>query len=76
MHIFGDPSLGKSLLLNQIMLSVQKQGGIGLISETEGSRDVHFAKAIGLNLQAIEIQRPSNVGQLFDWGIDWINSIN
>src|SRR3990172_12807154 len=38
-HLYGDPSLGKSLLLDHVMKSVLDLGGVALVSETEGSRD-------------------------------------
>lgn len=70
-HIAGDPSVGKSVILDHVLLSCQQQGGIGLVSETEGTRDPHFAHAIGLNLKRLEIQRPKTLEELFDSGLEW-----
>ena len=44
-HFFGDPSIGKSALLDYLLKSVLDLSGAGMVSETEGSRLEHFAKA-------------------------------
>lgn len=74
-HIFGDPSLGKTLLLDMLLMGCQVIKGLGLVSEVEGSRDPHFAKAIGLDLSLVEIQRPRTVEELFDAGLDFIADV-
>jgi len=74
-HIPGEWSTGKSLLLDHIFLSCQQAGGINLVSETEGTRDPHFAEAIGLNLKRLEVQRPDTIEEMIDMGVEWHNSI-
>lgn len=74
-HLVGDWSTGKSLILDHIFKSVLDKGGLCLCSETEGTRDPHFAEAIGLDLTKVTIQRPESIEQLFDAGIAWHNAI-
>ena len=65
-HIAGEWSTGKSLILDHLFKSVQEIGGIGVCSETEGSRCPHFAQAIGMDLSKILIMRPSSIEEAFD----------
>jgi len=57
-HIAGDWSTGKSLILDHIFKSVLDLGGLGACTETESSRDPHFAHAIGLDLDRVTLLRP------------------
>jgi len=74
-HMAGEWSTGKSLILDHIFKSCLDQGGVALCSETEGSRDPHFAKAIGLNLGLLEIQRPESIEEMIDMGLAWHDAI-
>jgi len=74
-HIPGTWSTGKTLVLDHLCRSVLRMGGTGLISEAEGSRDPHFANAIGLDLSLLELQRPASLEELFDMGIEWHDGI-
>jgi len=74
-HIAGEWSTGKSLILDHLFLSCQGMGGLNLVSETEGTRDPHFAQAIGLNLKLLEVQRPDTLEELFDMALAWHASI-
>lgn len=75
-HVFGPWSVGKSVLVDQVGAEVQRKfKGLVLITETEGSRDPHFANAVGLDLTETEIQRPDTLEELFDYGFDWINDV-
>lgn len=70
-HLFGLWSTGKSLTAEHMAKSVQDAGGAVLIAETEGSRDAHFAKSIGLNLTRLHIQRPRSLEVAFDGFLKW-----
>jgi RecA/RadA recombinase len=70
-HIAGWWSLGKSLLLDHLFASVQRAGGVGLCSESEGTRDPYFPKLIGCDLSLLEIQYPDTIEQMFDAAIAW-----
>lgn len=74
-HIAGKWSTGKSLLLDHIFLDCQHQGGLCICSESEGTRDAHFANAIGLDLSMLEIQRPDTIEEMVDAGIAWHRAI-
>jgi RecA/RadA recombinase len=74
-HIPGERSTGKSLLLDHMFKAVQDMGGIALVSETEGSRDTHFALAVGLNLDRLVVQRPRTIEELVDTGLEFIKSV-
>ncbi len=74
-HIAGEFSTGKSLILDHMFKSVQDMGGLCLCSETEGSRDTHFARAIGFDLTKLEIQRPATIEELVDMGLAWHDEI-
>lgn len=65
-HIAGDWSTGKSLLLDHIFKSVQDLKGLAVCSETESSRDPHFAHAIGMDLDKITLLRPPTIEEAFD----------
>jgi len=74
-HIAGEWSTGKSLLLDHLFVNIQHLGGIALCSETEGSRDSYFAKAIGLDLEKVEIQRPATLEELIDAGLTFHDAV-
>lgn len=74
-HLAGEWSTGKSLILDHLFKSCIDQGGLSLCSETEGSRDPHFAKAIGLDLRLLEIQRPDTIEEMVDSGLAWHDAI-
>ena len=59
-EIFGPPHIGKSTLLDHIFASVQKIGGIGILIDTEGARDVRYSQSIGVDpkkLRYLEFNR-------------------
>lgn len=71
-HIPGEWSTGKSLLLDHLFKSVIVDlKGLAKRSETEGSADPHFANAIGLPLDLLSVDRPDTIEQMFDMFIEW-----
>jgi recombination protein RecA len=74
-HLAGEWSTGKSLVLDHLFKSCLEQGGLAMCSETEGSRDPHFADAIGLDLGGVEIQRPESIEEMIDMGLAWHDAI-
>lgn len=64
-----------SLVLDHLFKSCLDQGGLAMCSETEGSRDPHFADAIGLDLGSVEIQRPESIEEMIDMGLAWHDAI-
>lgn len=75
-HIAGDWSTGKTLILDHLFKSVIEAGGIAICSETEGSRNPHFAEAIGLDLRKVYIMRPSTIEEALDAGLAFQASVH
>lgn len=75
-HIAGEWSTGKSLLLDHLFRSVIVDlKGLAKCAETEGSRDPHFAQAIGLPLDLLVIDRPDTIEQAFDMFEEWHGAV-
>lgn len=74
-HLAGEFSTAKTLVLDHVLKGIQDLGGIGLVSETEGTRDPHFAAAIGLDLDLLEIQRPGTLEEAIDQGLTFHDEI-
>jgi recombination protein RecA len=74
-HLAGDPSTGKSMLLDHIFLAVQKMNGVCLRTETEGTAEAHYARQIGVDLSLVHIQRPNTLEEAFDGGVAWCNEM-
>lgn len=52
-EIYGPPQIGKSTLLDQIFAQVQKIGGVGVVFDTERSRDRAYTKLLGVDTDAL-----------------------
>ena len=75
-HVYGVWSTAKSLLLDEWFRSViVDHGGLGYRAESEGTCDPHFANAIGLPLDLLELDRPETLEEAIDHFIDWHDSI-
>lgn len=75
-HIAGEWSTGKSLILDHLFKSVIVDlDGLAICTETEGSRDPHFANAIGLPLDLLTIQRPDTFERAFDMFESWHDEV-
>ena len=75
-HIAGEWSTAKSVLLDQMFKSVIVDlKGLAKCAETEGTRDPHFANAIGLPLDLLVIDRPDTIEQAFDMFESWHSAI-
>lgn len=75
-HIAGEWSTGKSLVLDHMFKSVIVDlKGLAKCAETEGTRDPHFAMAIGLPLDLLIIDRPDTIEQAFDMFEEWHEAI-
>lgn len=75
-HIAGEWSTAKSLILDHMFKDViVRLKGLAKCTETEGSRDPHFANAIGLPLDLLSIDRPDSFEQGFDMFEEWHETI-
>lgn len=48
-EIFGPNHLGKSTILDHIIAECQRRGGVGVLIDSEGARDVQYSRAIGVD---------------------------
>jgi RecA/RadA recombinase len=75
-HIAGEWSTGKSLIMDQMFEDVLvRLKGLAKRTETEGSADPHFANAIGLPLDLLSIDRPDSFEQAYDMFETWHEDI-
>lgn len=71
-HLAGEWSTGKSVILDEIFRSVLVDlKGLAKCTETEGTRTPHFMDAIGLPKDLLSIDRPATFEQAFDWFEEW-----
>jgi len=62
---FGDPSTGKSLLIQHILKNTQNLGGIAILDDVEQAYDMFFAKAIGVKVEDLWIISSETVEEHF-----------
>ena len=75
-HVPGEWSTGKSVVLDEMFKSVTVDlGGLGYCAESEGTRDPHFAMAIGLPLDLLELDRPATLEEAVDHFIEWHDTV-
>lgn len=54
-EIFGPNHIGKSTLLDHMFASVQAQGGIAILADTEVSRDMTYCQALGVDIDKMQL---------------------
>ncbi len=75
-HVPGEWSCGKSVVLDEMFKSaITDLGGLGYCAESEGTRDPHFALAIGLPLGLLEIDRPATLEEAVDHFLEWHDTV-
>jgi RecA/RadA recombinase len=76
-HIAGEWSTAKSLILDHAFLSVLNlENGFALCSESEGTRDTYFPERIGLDLSLLQLLvAPQSIEHAFDSGLEFIKNI-
>lgn len=75
-HIYGVWSTGKSILLDEMFEDVLNvHGGLAYCIEAEGTRDTHFATAIGTPLDLLEIDQPDTLEEAVDHFLDWHGAV-
>lgn len=75
-HIAGEWSTGKTLVLDQMFLDVLvRLKGLAKRTETEGTASPHFPEAIGMPLNLLSIDRPDSFEQAWDMFYDWHEDI-
>ena len=53
-EVYGPPHIGKSTILDHIFAEVQKMGGIAVLADTKGARDIIYTTAIGVDAKALQ----------------------
>lgn len=75
-HVFGDWSTGKTVVLDEWFKdTIVGHNGLAFCMEAEGTRDPHFANAIGLPLDLLELDRPDTLEAGIDHFIAWHDAI-
>jgi len=77
-EIYGENHIGKSTLIDHCFSEVQRIGGVAVLAEPEGAREVGYSQRIGVNperLQYLSFPREEfhleNILQTFYKTIDW-----
>jgi recombination protein RecA len=65
-EIFGPEASGKTTLTLQIIAEVQKLGGTAVFIDAEHALDVHYAQALGVNLENLFIAQPDTGEQALE----------
>lgn len=66
--------VGKSTFLDQALAECQRQGGVGVLIDTESARDDGYSRALGVDLDTLIVQRAETIEDAF-LGIDQVLSI-
>jgi recombination protein RecA len=74
-EISGRSATGKSVLCYSILANVQKQGGIGILLDTESAADPEFAKVFGVDVDRLIVSQPDSVEDLYNQTFNLIKRI-
>ncbi len=64
-EIYGGESCGKTTLVSQALVEVQKTDGVGVLIETEGSFDPVYARRLGLDMDKLIVRQPDVIEDVF-----------
>jgi recombination protein RecA len=59
-ELYGPPHIGKSTLIDHLFAQVQQMGGLGVLIDAEGARDIRYSQKIGVDpkkLRYLEFER-------------------
>jgi recombination protein RecA len=65
-EIFGPESSGKTTLALHLIAQAQKRGGVAAFIDAEHALDPNYAKAIGVNLDALLLSQPNSGEQALE----------
>jgi recombination protein RecA len=65
-EIFGPESSGKTTLTLHAIAEVQRRGGVAAFIDAEHALDVHYAKAIGVDIGQLLVSQPDTGEQALD----------
>ena len=76
-EIFGPPHVGKSTLLDHIFAEVQRMGGLAILADTEGARDVRYSRSIGVDpAKLVYLEFPTKTVKQKDGKVAIIEQLN
>jgi len=65
-EIYGDTSVGKTLLAEHILAETQAMGGTAVLLDTETAVDLDVAKIVGIDVDKLLYSTPDTVEEVFD----------
>jgi len=74
-EISGKSSTGKSALVYSILANVQKQGGLGVLLDTESAADPKFASILGVNVDTLIVSQPETIEDMYSQAFNFIKRI-
>jgi len=75
-EFFGDPSTGKSFLIDRAIAMVQAAGGVALLDDTEGAHNLEWMEqALGVDVDALAYSRSHTVKQHLDLAVGFLNAM-
>lgn len=75
-EFFGDPSTGKSFLIDRAIAMVQAAGGVALLDDTEGAHNLEWMeKALGVDVDALAYSRSHTVKQHLDLAVGFLKAV-
>lgn len=66
-EIFGQNSVGKSVIASKLMSAIQKSGRLPALIDAERRFDPQFAEVCGLDLSKLAVQKPSSLEEALDY---------
>lgn len=54
-ELYGPNHIGKSTILDTFFTAVQRQGGHGILVDTEGARDENYTRSLGVDVQKLDL---------------------
>ncbi len=65
-EIFGPEASGKTTLALHIIAQAQKRGGVAAFIDAEHALDIHYAKALGVNVEDLLVSQPDTGEQALE----------
>jgi len=76
-EFFGDPSTGKSYLIDRAIGRVQADGGVALLDDTEGAHNLEWMeRALGVNVDDLAYERSHTVKQHLEVALAFLKAFS
>ena len=73
-ELYGPESSGKTTLLIEALIQVQKDGGIGAFIDAEQSLDLEYAQGLGLDIDSLIFAQPESAEQALNIATSLVES--